>query len=91
MPSLSSAAVPSRSSTRARDARLELLRGPLGERERDDPRRVGAVRHQVREPLRDNFGLARTSACDDLQVRAAVQYGRSRVTFELWCGRAGQS
>jgi len=68
-----------------RHAGLELVRGSLSERERDDSRRIRAVSHQLREPLSNHLGLARASGRDDLQVRTAVQHGRMRVAFELRC------
>jgi hypothetical protein len=52
-------------------ADLQHITGPLCERERDDPHRIGTAGHQLREPLRN-----------DLQVRAAVQHRRLRVTLE---------
>jgi hypothetical protein len=67
------------------NARLQLVSGPLGERERDDRGRVGTVGHQLRESLRNHLGLARTSRRDDLHMGAAVQHGRTRVTLKLWC------
>lgn len=50
------------------DPGLQLLRGPLGERERDDARRVRAADHELGEMLRDYFGLAGIRRGDDPHV-----------------------
>jgi hypothetical protein len=62
------------------DTGLQLVRGPLRKRERDDPGRAGTVGHQLCERLRNDLGLARASRRNDLQMRTAVQHSRTRVT-----------
>ena len=81
--SRSSAARPSRSSTPPLDPLLQLLRGPLGERERDDRRRWHPVGEQVDDPLRDDLGLAGAGRGDDLQMAAAVLDGLKRGASQL--------
>ena len=54
------------------DPRLQLLRCPLGERERDDRLGRSPVGEQVNDPLGDDLSLPRPRAGDDLQMAASV-------------------
>ena len=69
----------------ALDSLLELIRCPLGERERDDRVRGQPVGEQIHDPLRNDFGLAGTGRSDDLDVSATVAYCLERGTAQLGC------
>ena len=68
------------------DPVLQLLGGPLGERERHDRLGRQALGEQVRHPLRDHLGLARSGGSDDLKVTAPVADGIARRAgqFRRW-------
>jgi hypothetical protein len=65
------------------DPGLQLLRGPLGEGERDDRLSRQPVGEQVDDPLGDELRLARPGRRDDLQMAAAVADGGQRVSGQL--------
>jgi hypothetical protein len=71
------------------DAVSELGGSPLCEGEGHDAGSRFTRAEKFCNSLRDDLGLARSGAGDDLQVAATVLYGVERFALELWC-RHGQ-
>jgi hypothetical protein len=62
------------------NAVLQFLASALGEGERDDRRRRNAIGKEVRDPLRDDFGLARSGTGDDLEMCSSMTHRLSGLT-----------